>query len=351
MNLFKRIELKVERLLQHVFLVLRKIHLPGFKGMNLYQVLKFFCNGLSDTKFTLMAAAMAYNFFLALFPAIILIFFSLSFTPVPQIVEEKIMAFIESVIPNSDAALGEVQGIIANVLTTQESTGTTITGIIFFGFLTLWWAMRGITAMIRAFSKEEEVFRQRNMFQTYWTSVVVLFLLGGIFLFAISLQVAGQISINYIEEAGWISKGLVSFLLSVVNYAISLCLLLFSISSIYYLGPATHQRWKFFSPGAFVASLLTVLTIAGFSWFFSNIDKYNAVYGSLAAIILLLLWLYYISIVLLIGFELNAAIDLASFHAESVERKSTPPSQDVPELSDGPEPLPQPPSPEPKGTG
>lgn len=346
MNLFKRIELKAERLLQHVFLLLRKIHLPGFRGMNLYEVLKFFYNGLTDTKFTLMAAAMAYNFFLALFPAIILIFFSLSFTPVPQIVEEKIMAFIESVIPNSEAALGDVQQIITNMLTTQESTGTTITGIIFFGFLTLWWAMRGITAMIRAFSKEEEVFRQRNMFQTYWTSVVVLFLLGGIFLFAISLQVAGQISINYIEELGWISKGLDSFLLNALNYLISLCLLLFSISSIYYLGPATHQRWKFFSPGAFVASLLTVLTIAGFSWFFTNIDKYNAVYGSLAAIILLLLWLYYISMVLLIGFELNAAIDLASFHADTSDKEIT--LSPVPEITDGPEPLPQPPSPEPK---
>ncbi|MEZ4685347.1 MAG: YihY/virulence factor BrkB family protein [Bacteroidia bacterium] len=345
MNLINRIELKIERLLQHVFLLLRKIHLPGFRGMNLYEVLRFFYNGLSDTKFTLMAAAMAYNFFLALFPAIILIFFSLSFTPVPQIVEEKIMNFIESVIPNSEAALGEVQQIITNVLISQESTGTTITGIIFFGFLTLWWAMRGITAMIRAFSKEEEVFRQRNMFQTYWTSVVVLFLLCGIFIFAISLQVAGQISIGYLEDAGWISKGLDTFLLKAVNYAISLCLLLFSISSIYYLGPATHQRWKFFSPGAFVASLLTVITIAGFSWFFSNIDKYNAVYGSLAAIILLLLWLYYISIVLLIGFELNAAIDLASFHAESADKAVK--AHPVPEIRESPEPLPSPPPPEP----
>ena len=96
-----------------------------------------------------------------------------------------------------------------------------------------------------------------------------------------------------------------------------------------------------------MASLLVVVTIAGFSWFFSNIDKYNAIYGSLAAIILLLLWLYYISIVLLIGFELNTAIDLASFHADgpSPQDESDLP---VPSLSQSPEPLPDPPSPEPK---
>lgn len=316
--------------------------------MNLYEVLRFFYNGLTDTKFTLMAAAMAYNFFLALFPAIILIFFSLSFTPVPEIIEDQIMGFIQSAIPNSDSALGEVQGIINDLLKSHDSTGTTITGIIFFGFLTLWWAMRGVTAMIRAFSKEEEVFRQRNVFQTYWTSAVVLFLLGGLFLLAISFQVAGNFTINYLEDVGWLSQGIVSFLLSTLNYIVPLFLLLFSISSIYYLGPATQQRWKFFSPGAFVASLLTVLTVAGFSWFFSNIDKYNAVYGSLAAIILLLLWFYYISIVLLIGFELNAAIDIASFHAGSVTVKparALSPMPPPPKIS---KPLPAPPPPVPK---
>ncbi|MFK7969144.1 MAG: YihY/virulence factor BrkB family protein [Bacteroidia bacterium] len=349
MKIFHHFQRKVDRLLQHVYIVLRKVHLPGFRGMNLYEVLRFFYNGLTDTKFTLMAAAMAYNFFLALFPAIILTFFSLSFTPVPEIVEDEIMHFLQSVIPNSESALSEVQDIVTNMLTTQDSTGTTITGIVFFGFLTLWWAMRGVTAMIRAFSKEEEVFRQRNVFQTYWTSAVVLFLLGGIFLLAISLQIAGQLSINYLQEAGWIGKGLVGFLLNTLNYSISLCLLLFSISSVYYLGPATHQRWKFFSPGAFVASLLTVATIAGFSWFFSNIDKYNAVYGSLAAIILLLLWFYYISIVLLIGFELNAAIDMASFHSVSQAENYTTPNKTVPPLDspDSVDILPEPPPPEP----
>ena len=318
--------------------------------MNLYEVLRFFYNGLTDTKFTLMAAAMAYNFFLALFPAIILIFFSLSFTPVPEIVEDRIMGFLQNVIPNSDSALSEVQDIVNNLFISDDSAGSTITGIIFFGILTLWWALRGVTAMIRAFSKEEEVFRQRNMFQTYWTSAVVLFLLGGIFLLAISLQIAGSYSIHSLQDAGWIGKGLVGFLLNVVNYSISLTLLLFSISSVYYLGPATQSRWKFFSPGAFVASLLTVMTIAGFSWFFSNIDKYNAVYGSLAAIILLLLWFYYISIVLLIGFELNAAIDIASFHADAnIAPSQKPPEPAPPEPKTGsPKPLPVAPPPGPR---
>lgn len=282
--------------------------------MNLFDVLKFFYTGLSDTKFTLMAAAMAFNFFLALFPAIILIFFSLSFTPVPEIIQQEIMGFFENLIPNSDRALGDIESIIEDLLANRASTGSTITGIIFFGFLTLWWALRGVTAMIRAFSKEEEVFRQRNVFQTYGTSAMILFLLGGLFIFAISFQVAGQFAIEYLLKVGWLSTGFVALLLKFFGYLVSLCLLLLSISSVYYLGPATQQRWKFFSPGAFVASLLTVCTVAGFSWFFSNIDKYNAVYGSLATIILLLLWFYYISMVLLIGFELNTAIDLASWH-------------------------------------
>jgi uncharacterized BrkB/YihY/UPF0761 family membrane protein len=80
------------------------------------------------------------------------------------------------------------------------------------------------------------------------------------------------------------------------------------VAFLYYLGPNTRKRGRFFSPGAVAGSILILLAVTAFRLFFAQFSNYNKVYGSLGAIMVLMVWFYWISIVLLIGFELNAAI-------------------------------------------
>ncbi|MEM6262664.1 MAG: YihY/virulence factor BrkB family protein [Bacteroidota bacterium] len=301
---YRKLEHLVKRLLGRVFLVLRKIHLPGFKGISLYEVLKFFVEGLSDGKFSLIAAAMAYNFFFSLFPAIILMFTVLAWLPVPDL-QDRILEFFANFIPESGMVL--IREIVSESL---KKMGIGVIGLNVF--LALRWAVRGFTTMTRAFSKDVEAFRKRNLFQTYGVALLLFLVLAGLFIAAISVLVIGEYMVHFLESSGWISQGFDLFLLKGFNYVISLVLMIFSISAIYHFGPSSQKRWKFFTPGSFVASILTMLTIIGFSFFFSNFSDFNKLYGSLAAIILLMLWFYYISIVLLLGFELNAAIDIAA---------------------------------------
>lgn len=306
----------LRRIVLTLFILLRRIRLPGFRNVGLYDVLKFFVDGLSDARFTLMAAAMAFNFIFALFPTIFLLFTMVAWLPMPDL-QERILHFFAQFIPAPGMIL--IEKIVVDTFSRMGI------GLISLNlFLALRSAMMGVLAMMRAFSKDQQVFRQRGFIQTYALALLIVILLAALFVFSIGMLAAGEYLIAYLYEKNVMSGGLELFLLKSLNYLISLFLLIFSISILYYLAPPTHRRWSFFSPGAFMASLLSLLLVVGFgwvfgkfgSWFFSDsqLGSFNAIYSSLAAIILLMLWFYYISIVLLIGFELNTAIDLAALH-------------------------------------
>ncbi|MEM6768753.1 MAG: YhjD/YihY/BrkB family envelope integrity protein, partial [Bacteroidota bacterium] len=86
--------------MQKIFLFLRRISLPGFRGMRVYDVLKFFFDGLFDAKFTLMAAAMSYNFFFSLFPLLFLSLTVIPYLPVTEFdLQEIIIDYLQQILP------------------------------------------------------------------------------------------------------------------------------------------------------------------------------------------------------------------------------------------------------------
>ncbi|NJM17073.1 MAG: YihY/virulence factor BrkB family protein [Bacteroidales bacterium] len=89
----------------------------------------------------------------------------------------------------------------------------------------------------------------------------------------------------------------------------------FAISFIYYLAPQRKSAWRFFSIGSLLAGVLTIITTLGFSYFVNNFAEFNKIFGSIGALIALMLWLNFIAFSLLIGFELNASIAQAKFNA------------------------------------
>lgn len=302
---------------------MRKTALPGFRGMGMYDVFRFFFLGLSEPRFSLAASAMAFNFFFSFFPTLLILVLVVSWLPDAGL-DQYISEFLMEVLPSETFSMVDIEKIVdvknvrrALKRSVDPNRGYSLFFIGLILFFALRGALRGIITMTRAFSKDDEAFKKRTILQTYSTALMIFLVLGGLFLFSIIVLVFGKWLVLYLVKSNIISRGLDVFLINTLNYLISLALLTLSVSTIYYLGPATHQRWKFFTPGSIVASFLILITVVGFSWFFSNLNNFQTIYGSLAAIILLMLWFYYLSLVLLIGFELNAAIDLASIHVEN----------------------------------
>jgi membrane protein len=81
-----------------------------------------------------------------------------------------------------------------------------------------------------------------------------------------------------------------------------------AIACIYKYGPAVHKRWSLFSPGTLLATFLTILITVLFSYWVNNFGTYNKVYGSIGTVMILMLLIYFNSLVLLIGYELNVSI-------------------------------------------
>ncbi|GAB4406194.1 MAG: YihY/virulence factor BrkB family protein [Bacteroidia bacterium] len=303
----------IRRSIIEFLLLLRSIRLPGFQKMGLYDVLRFFFHGLLDAKFTLLASAMAYQFFFSLFPTLLLIYATLPFFPLEGL-QGYMLQFLGAFFPAESLGLINTPELVARMLERSPSIGLLLLSV----GLVLWGATRGIIAMMKAFTKREEVFKRRSLFELYGTALLIFVSLGVIFLLATTLQLLADAGLRALVREGWMSVAWRFYLGRGWQSLLTLATIFISISVLYYLAPATRQRWKFFSPGSVTAGLLTMIAIVGLKYYFVNFANFDRIYGSLGAIILLMVWFYYLSIMLLIGFELNAAIDMAS-HREQEE--------------------------------
>ena len=111
------------------------------------------------------------------------------------------------------------------------------------------------------------------------------------------------------------------FLFRTLRWIVIIPVFYFAIASIYKYGPAVQKRWTLFSPGTFLATLLTILITAAFSFWVNRFANYNKVYGSIGTVMILMLLVYFNSLVLLIGYELNVSI-----HHLKVMAAETPPA-------------------------
>lgn len=303
--MFRRLNHRLKRF----FIYLNKIRLPGFGGVGLYDVLRFFVAALSDTHFTIRAMAMSYRFFFALFPGLMLIFTLVPMLPIPNL-EDEMIGFFNSVFPQNSMGMIE---LIVKQFFSRPGVGLISLNVILVVFSSL----GGIKVMMAAFDRKDEFFQRRNFLRTNLVSFVIFILLMVLFLVMLGAMIAGDYLVGIMTKGG--DEGAVWGLM-VVKWLIIFLTLQLTISILYYLGPSMTQRFSFISPGSMLAGLLMLLAIVVFRLFFSRFANYNKIYGSLSAVMVMMVWFYWLSIVLLIGFELNRAITKAKLRSKGKNR-------------------------------
>lgn len=277
----------------------KDIKLPLFEGVSLYHVTRFFIKGIIQGSVTSRAGSVAYSFFMALFPGIIFLFTLIPFFPVSSLEAEIYQTFSRILPPDTwEASRSTIQDILRN------KRG----GLLSFGFvLALIFSTNGINALITNFSNTIHDVEWRP----WWKQMLV------------SLGLTVVISINFILGiiliifSGDVLNGLLGFFrleevsvlaVETTRFLLLLFLIYSGIMILYHYGPARTTRRRFLSPGAILATILIVLTSAGFSYYVANFSQYNKLYGSIGTLIVILLWIYLNALVLIIGFELNASI-------------------------------------------
>ena len=281
----------------------------GFKGLSSYDVAIFFWKGLMEGSITTRASSLAFNFFLAFFPSIIVFLTLIPYIPITGL-QETLMEILSDVLPQS-----------ANKITFEtldDIINNPRGGLLSLGFiLALYFATNGINSLIEAFNASFHVRESRSLIQQRILSLGLTLLLSIMLIIAIILIIFGELSINYLTEYEEISNNAGKLILY-GKWFIILMMLFFGTSTLFHLGPALKNKWKLFTPGSIFATIFIIITSIVFNYYINNFAQYNKVYGSIGTLMIILLWMYFNSIILLTGFELNASILNASSNKEKV---------------------------------
>ena len=277
----------------------KKIKLNSFYNLSLYDILFFFYKGVKQGAITTRASSLAFNFFLAFFPSIIVLFTLIPYIPIVDL-QETLMELISTILPphTNEIAFSTIYDIINNPRS----------GLLSIGFvLTIFFATNGVNSLIEAFNSSYHINESRSIVKQRLLSLGITFLLSCILMITILLIMFSKTVVNYLISAEIIENKSIEYILF-GKWMVIIIMLFVGISIIYHFGPTIKKKFQLFTPGSIISTCLIIVTSSFFNYYISNFAEYNKVYGSIGTLIIILLWMYINSIILLIGFELNASI-------------------------------------------
>lgn len=246
------------------------------------------------------AAALGFYLTLAIFPAMILLMTIIPYLPIEQ-VDEAIMDLLSQALP--DEASEMVQGVVSEV--TDNRRG----GLLSFSLLgTLWAASTGMHAVMMQMNITYNVEEARSFIHARAVALLLSILFGLMIIVAFSLIVLGGVMEDWLSDRFDFGTALMWFF-SGFRWLTIIATLLLGLAMIYRYAPNIDRDFSFTSPGCIVGVILLILTSLGFSIYTSNFGDYDATYGSLGAMIILMLWLYSAGLVTLLGSEINAVLE------------------------------------------
>lgn len=248
-------------------------------------------------------AQLAYYFLLSLFPALIFLTALMGLFPLQDAMPE-LMTYLQNVLPGD--ALSLVQKYLEQVV--RGSGG----GLLSIGLLgALWASSSGVTAIIDSLNTVYGAKESRPFWKVRLLAILLTIALAGFIILSITLVLYGEhigawianfVGLGWLFELSWV----------LLQWPVAIGLMLFALAAVYYFCPDVEQDWRWVTPGSLLAVLLWLLVSLAFKLYVENFGDYNKVYGSIAGVIVLMLWFYFTGITLLLGGELNAEIAKAA---------------------------------------
>jgi len=303
----KKYENKAIELKDKTIAWLKGITFPGFRGRPFYDVLVYFINGFSKGYLTDRAAAVAFNVFLALFPAIMVLFTFIPYMPLEG-VKETIVDFIHKLVPS---VADRVVGTIDEIMSHQHNTLMSI-GII----MSFYFASGAIRAFFRGFDMGVNHIGKMNIIRMYGGGLITTLILGVLLITSIALIIVGNDVLPWFFNYIHFYNNFVITLIDIGRWLLTVFVLLVAIAVLYYFGnPDKSRKFRLFTPGTIMFTLLFIIGTIGFNYYIVNFSNYNALYGSIGGLIIFMMWMYVNCIIVLVGYELDASIFLAETQA------------------------------------
>ena len=279
--------------------ITKKLIIPGFDGLSIFEVSMFFYKGLMEGAITTRASSLAFNFFLAFFPSIIVLFTLIPFVPIEGF-QEQLFALMSEILPPS--TFDATKSILDDIVNHEQGGLLSLTFV-----LALYFSTNGVNAMITGFNATYHLTDKRTWWQLRLLSFALTTILALLLALTIAFQLFSQGFMDSLVSEGYLKQYSVDIILY-VKELILVIVLFIGYSVLFYFGPADKKGWKFLSAGSITSTILSVISSLAFSYYVTNFAQYNKLYGSIGTLLVILLWMYFNSIILLLGFELNASI-------------------------------------------
>ena len=276
----------------------KKIKVPGLEGMSLYDVLEMYVIGIVQGALTSRAGGVAFSFFMALFPFAL---FILTLIPYIQIegFQEGFMQFIGQALPPK--TYESVDFVLQDIANNKYG------GLLSFGFvLSMFLMTNGINSLFGGFEYTYHKLQTRSIIRQYIVSFAVSLVLALLLLLTVAVIIYFEIAIHNLTQRGFVSDDL--FWIETGRYIIVFTMLFTTVGLFYFFGTKEGRIISFLSPGALLTTVLIVINFKIFGIYVKKFAQYNELYGSIGTLLVLMLFIWLNSIILLLGFELNAAM-------------------------------------------
>nr|WP_302226049.1 YihY/virulence factor BrkB family protein [Azotobacter vinelandii]WKN20350.1 YihY/virulence factor BrkB family protein [Azotobacter vinelandii] len=275
------------------------MHLLDLRGMGPVEVLKCAVKDFMDDEMPTYASALAFQMLFSLFPFLLFLIALIGFLDLQKFFDwlQQQAALLLPV-----QAMDTVNSVIAQFQ--QERAGLFSLGIV----AALWTASAGVRSTMQAMNKAYDVAESRPAWKRIPLSVLYTIGIALMLLSAAGLMLIGPEVMTWL--AGWVGlEQLIVTLWTWLRWPVAILLLILVVAVIYYVAPDVEQRFRFITPGSVLAVLVWIATSLGFGFYVGNFGNYDATYGSVGAIIVMLLYFFISAAVLLFGAELNAVIE------------------------------------------
>lgn len=280
----------------------KKIFIPGLHGLPLYDVYRFFLEQVKKEGLNVRAAAISFNFMMAIPAATIFLCTLIPYLPISKDIHNELLRIAKDITPNSDTQK-LITGFINDFFNNRK------TGLLSIGFvLAVFYSSNAMMGVIRTFDRSLVEKHKANFINKRLRALKLTIILM-LLIIATALISAGQgalfpmlmkwMNIKNTGTKTWIQN---------LRWIVIIALTLYSIAFIYKYAPSVHKRWKLLSPGAIFATFLIILATWLFSIWAQNFSNYNKFYGSIGTMLMIMLLVFINSLVLLIGYELNISI-------------------------------------------
>jgi membrane protein len=286
--------------------------IPGLRGLSIKEFGKKLWEKSNKDDVLGNAAQLAYYFLLALFPLLIFLASLLGYLPIPNLFE-RIINSLDQVMPPE--ALKLISDNLKDIVSSERG------GLLSFGILGAVWATSaGVSAIINQLNNVYDVEEGRPFWRVKLTALGLTVSLAVLILLASTLIFFGDFIGNWMIDKFGLSM-VITVLWKIGKWLLSLAALFIALELIYYFGPDVEQEWKWITPGSVIAVIIWLLASFGLSFYVSNFGNYNATYGSLGAVIILMLWFYISGLIILLGGDINAVIEHESAMGKSLGEK------------------------------